>query len=685
VIHSVRESVVRLRDWLLELPRLHKRMILVGFDLAMLGATLALIIRLRTAGVADTTVNGALLLTLAPILTVGTFAWFGLYRLVTRYIGHRGNTRIAGGVALATLVWALIVFMSGQQGVPRSSVVLYALAGTAVIIASRHLAAWVLKSAGIVLAPLAAESEMKRVLIYGAGATGVRLLEAVRRVADREAVGFVDSSSTLWGQYVGGLKVYPPTKLASLIERRGIDEVLLALPDGQRGERRAILERLRGHPVTVKLLPALEDIASGRVSVSDLKSIDVDDLLGRDPVPPHGDLLGRNIKGKSILVTGAGGSVGSELVRQILRQGPERLVLLDQSELALYTIEMQVKDMIALAASGVGHPHVVAVLGSVTDATLVSETLRRHEIETVFHAAAYKHVPLVEANRVIGIENNTFGTKVLADCAVACGVERVVLISTDKAVRPTNVMGASKRLAEMVLQARAADPECRTVFTMVRFGNVLDSSGSVVGLFRRQIRAGGPVTVTHPDVVRYFMSIPEAAALVIQAGAMATGGDVFVLEMGEPVKIHDLAQLMIRLTGLEVRSDERPDGDIAIVYTGLRPGEKLYEELLIGANTQGTEHPRIMRSDEPFLSQDDLDLELGQLRKAMAGRDFAAIETILLRTVEGFRPDDVSANSVNGAGLPFETVDGGQAPTGQAQHDQPALDQPLARQVRMLH
>jgi len=415
--------------------------------------------------------------------------------------------------------------------------------------------------------------------------------------------------------------------------------VLLALTPGQREHRRSVLDLLKGQPVTVKVLPALEDIASGRVSVTDLRAIDVDDLLGRDPVPPHGDLLARTIANKSILVTGGGGSVGSELVRQILKQAPARLVLLDLSELALYQIEMEVRELIHTLYRDRPAPEIAAILGSVEDEALVLETLRRYAIETIYHAAAYKHVPIVEANPITGLVNNVFGTEVLARCAEACRVERVVLISTDKAVRPTNVMGASKRLAELVLQARAAEPGCRTVFTMVRFGNVLDSSGSVVGLFRRQIKAGGPVTVTHPDVMRYFMSIPEAATLVIQAGGMATGGEVFVLEMGEPVKIDDLARLMIRLSGLEVRDEEHPTGDVAIDYTGLRPGEKLFEELLIGANTARTEHPRILRSGEPYLSAADLKRELDVLRASMKLRDVETIQAVLLRTVEGYRPD----------------------------------------------
>jgi FlaA1/EpsC-like NDP-sugar epimerase len=386
----------------------------------------------------------------------------------------------------------------------------------------------------------------------------------------------------------------------------------------------------------------MEDVASGRVTVSDLRHVEAEDLLGRDAVPPNAALLERNIAGKSVMVTGAGGSIGSELVRQIVPRRPARLVLLERSESHLYEIDLEVETLLQ-APHQTEQPKVVPVLGSIQDGALMRRIIEENAVETIYHAAAFKHVPLVERNPVTGLRNNTFGTATLADAAAAAGVERFVLISTDKAVRPSSVMGASKRLAEMVLQARAADGHGKTVFTMVRFGNVLDSSGSVVRRFRRQIKDGGPVTVTHPDMIRYFMSIPEAAALVIQAGAMATGGDVFVLDMGEQVKIDDLARSMIRLTGLEVRDAEHPDGDIAIEYTGLRDGEKMFEELLIGGNVSPTEHPRIMRIDEPFLVTSDLDPVLDALRVAMADGSIAAIKATLARTVESYRPRRLEA------------------------------------------
>ena len=417
------------------------------------------------------------------------------------------------------------------------------------------------------------------------------------------------------------------------------------MSEASRGQRKAALKKLERLPVLVKTLPALSDIATGKVSVSDLRHVDMEDILGRDPIPPNRDLLARNIRGKSVMITGAGGSIGSELTRQILALGPTKIVLFELSEIALYNIEMEVRDRLdelahsSKSSEHLPKPEIVTVLGSVNDRLLILRTLSTHNIETIYHAAAYKHVPLVEANQISGLTNNTFGTRSLALCAQECDVERFVLISTDKAVRPTNVMGASKRLAELVLQALAETPNKKTVFTMVRFGNVLDSSGSVVKRFKKQILEGGPVTVTHPEIVRYFMSIPEAAQLVIQAGAMGSGGDVFVLDMGEPVKIDNLARSMIRLMGREVLDEKNPDGDIAIEYMGLRPGEKLYEELLIGDNSSGTNHPRILRNLEPLLPGPVLDGHLKILEIAMAEGDKETIRKILCETVEGYEPE----------------------------------------------
>jgi FlaA1/EpsC-like NDP-sugar epimerase len=486
--------------------------------------------------------------------------------------------------------------------------------------------------------------ERRRVAIFGAGSSGVQLLEALRRSGDYEPVGFIDDTDSLIGQRIGGLKVYRVDKLPRLVERDGIKEVLLALPERQRRERQAIIRRIATHAVRVKTMPAMEDIASGRVSVTDLKAIDVDDLLGRDPVPPNPALLTRAIRGKAVMITGAGGSIGFELTRQILRQSPRRLVLFEISEAALYEVETEIMDTLAKGGgAGEQKPEIIGVLGSVLDATLLERTIKTYGVETIYHAAAYKHVPIVEANPVAGLRNNTFGTLILADVAERTGVERVTLISTDKAVRPTNIMGASKRLAELIFQASAAEGGHGTIFTMVRFGNVLDSSGSVVRRFRKQIQDGGPVTVTHPDVIRYFMSIPEAATLVLQASAMAQGGEVFVLDMGEPVKIDELARTMIRLMGLDVLDDANPGGDIAIKYIGLRPGEKLYEELLLDERTTETEHPRIRRNNEPFRSKMELAHELKTLEAAMATGRVEAIQAVLARAVEEYRPETRTA------------------------------------------
>jgi FlaA1/EpsC-like NDP-sugar epimerase len=635
--------------WLLRLGRHEKRLVLAVNDFLLFNLALWLAMSVRLGELfLPTSWDLFLVLGVAPCIGVATFFQLNVYRMVTRFIGGRGAVLTAAAVGLSGLCWGLVVYLSGVYSVPRSVVLLYPVLATAFIWGSRQAAASFLRDAGIAL-PARFEGKARRVLIYGAETTGVQLLEALQSAGDCQAMAFVDPDPTLRGQYVGGLKVLPPSQIRALVRRLAVDEVLLAMPKARRRERQAALRQLEALKLRVRTLPAIEDVAAGRVTVTDLRPVDPEDLLGRDPVPPDAGLLARNIAGKSVMVTGAGGSIGSELVRQVVHQGPRRLVLLERSEAHLYEIELEAQALLdEVGRPGDRRPPVISVLGSVLDAALVRRTIEQNNVETIYHAAAFKHVPIVERNPVEGLRNNTFGTICLADVAAACGVERLVLVSTDKAVRPTSVMGASKRLAEMALQARAREMEGEggTVLAVVRFGNVLDSSGSVVRRFRRQIEAGGPLTVTHPDMVRYFMSIPEAAGLVIQAGAMATGGDVFVLDMGAPVRIDDLARSMIRLTGLEVRDAEHPDGDIAIEYTGLREGEKLYEELLLGANVTPTEHPRIMRCLEPSLPRHELDLLLVELRASMAMGSAAAIPAVLARAVEDYRPTRPIARDV---------------------------------------
>jgi FlaA1/EpsC-like NDP-sugar epimerase len=447
-------------------------------------------------------------------------------------------------------------------------------------------------------------------------------------------VAIIDDKSGLHGKRVHGLEVFSPKRLEELIESTGATGVLLAVPSASRHRRRQILERLSNYSVHVRTIPEVSDLISGKARVDDITEVDVKDLLGRDPVPPNKKLLRGSVSNKNVLVTGAGGSIGSELCRQIVRLGPKRLVCFEISESSLYSIDREIRQM--LEADNLDC-EVVALLGSAHHEARVQEALEAFSIDTVYHAAAYKHVPIVEHNIFEGIHNNVFGTLHTARAAINAGVEKFVLISTDKAVNPTSVMGATKRLSEQVLQAYNSRAK-KTRFCMVRFGNVLESSGSVVPLFREQIRSGGPVTVTHRDIIRYFMTIPEAAQLVIQAGSMAKGGDVFVLDMGKPVRIEDLARRMIHLMGLTVRDEDTPDGDIEIQYIGLRPAEKLYEELLIGSNVSGTEHPRIMRADEDFLPYEELDGILGDLKKASAGLDYSAARQTLLRAVVEYAP-----------------------------------------------
>ena len=637
--------------WLIERPRWFKRILLLANDFVMLGIALwaAYSLRLGRFYVPETW-QTLLLFLAAPVIGVFVFYWRGLYKLVTRFIGPSGTTQIYVAVIIAAVLWALIVYLSGVKNHPRSVVVIYALIAAILIRLTRQWAGSTLLKAAPQYQPIRTDIQ-KNVIIYGAGSAGIQLLRALNEVGTHRTVAFIDASPSLAGQVVHGVKVIRPEKVGKVIADEDVDEVLLAAPSALRSERRVALRMLEQYPVEVKTLPALEEIASGRVEVSDLRPIDVEDLLGRDPVTPDTALLASQVRDKSVLITGAGGSIGSELTRQLLQLRPRKLVLFDVSEPALYDISLEISEMqrrMQVGSSSTGEQTtVVQVLGSVLDRDLVRRIIDKYDVEVIYHAAAYKHVPIVEMNPSVGLRNNVFGTLVVAEAARDAGVERFVLISTDKAVRPTNVMGASKRLAELILQALAEDPS-KTTFTMVRFGNVLDSSGSVVRLFRNQIKAGGPVTVTHPEVIRYFMSIPEAAQLVIQAGAMAEGGEVFVLEMGTPVKVDDLARTMIRLSGLEVKDQDHPEGDVEIRYIGLRPGEKLFEELLIGEDATGTDHPRIFKTSEPVLAYEDLVAALQRIEKAIASNDLTEVQAMLRATVEGYAPGSAAAATAPG-------------------------------------
>ncbi len=476
------------------------------------------------------------------------------------------------------------------------------------------------------------------VIIYGAGSSGMQLLVALQNGEQYLPVAFVDDSHRMIGSTVHGIRVYSPNSLYELIESYSVRQILLAIPSATHAERKEIINRLEHLPVHVKTVPDLFDMVSGKVEVHEVREIDIEDLLGRDIVPPSQRLLGACITAKSVLVTGAGGSIGSELCRQIVNAGPTRLVMLDLSEIGLYEIENELRKRLDASESG-ARIEVVALLGSVCNRPHMENLIETFGIETVYHAAAYKQVPMVEKNIFEGVANNVFGTLAAARASRKFGVSDFVLISTDKAVRPTNYMGATKRLAEQVLQAMAPD-EGETKFSMVRFGNVLGSSGSVVPLFRRQIASGGPVTVTHPEVTRYFMTVQEAAQLVIQAGSMATGGDVFVLDMHEPIQIVELARKMVHLMGYDVRDPNICRGDIAIEYTGLRPGEKLHEELMIGKSVTGTEHPKIMRAEEDSLPAEQLNPMLQRLEQACLNYDFRGLQQVLKEAVDGFDPKE---------------------------------------------
>ena len=566
-----------------------------------------------------------------PIIAIIIFVVFGLYRSVTRYIGFNALWSIAQGVTLYALLWGVIIFLGAVEGIPRSIVLLNWTLSILVIGGIRLLARWLLSKERLFQNIKKSGIKHKNVLIYGAGDAGIQLMGGLEHSSEYKPVGFIDDSKEVQGRNISGMNIYSFSDVESLIKRLEVEEILIALPSTSRARRLNIISSLEPYQVTVRMLPSLADLAGGKINVDDLRKVSIKDLLGREAVSANEELLSKNIMDKAVLVTGAGGSIGSELCRQIVSLKPKMLIMYEMSELALYDIEKELLNMTTHQIN------IYPILGSINKKNRFSKVLRHYKVDTIYHAAAYKHVPMVEFNNSEGVDNNIFGTLNCSQAAIENGVETFVLISTDKAVRPTNTMGATKRSAELILQALAAK-QSSTKFTMVRFGNVLDSSGSVIPLFKQQIKDGGPVTVTDKDIIRYFMLIPEAVELVIQAGAMGTGGDVFVLDMGKPVSIDGLAKKMIRLSGLELKDKNHPDGDIEIKYIGLRPGEKLYEELLVGDNVSQTENPLIMRAKEDMLSWDELKPILDCLKKEIKDCDQEKIRKLLIQLVQGFKP-----------------------------------------------
>ena len=635
----------------LAMPRIAKRGLVLGLDGAFCALTVWLAFYLRLgefipiAGTAQWTPVVAVFASLC--FGIPIFIISGLYRAIFRYNGLPALMAVSKAMFIYGLLYALVFTFIGLQGVPRTIGLIQPVLLLFFVGMSRMFARFWL---GGLYLDILSNTNLPQVLIYGAGTTGRQLALAMANSTDMRVIGFLDDDTRLHGSLLNGLPIYNPLELSELTNSLSITDVLLALPGASREHRNNILAKLAQYKLAVRNLPDIGDIASGRISMSDLRELDIDDLLGREPVKPDEQLLNKNTIGQTVMVTGAGGSIGSELCRQIYKIRPKILLLVDMSEFALYQIHQELENTRQAEYNHTDYSvtqdslQIIPLLASVCDENRINTIMSTWRPDTVYHAAAYKHVPLVEHNPGEGVFNNVWGTMVCAKAAGRHGVKNFVLISTDKAVRPTNVMGTSKRLAEMFLQALAEknlkeqSTDQTTCFSMVRFGNVLGSSGSVVPLFREQIKNGGPVTLTHQDITRYFMTIPEAAQLVMQAGAMGEGGDVFVLDMGEPVRIFDLARKMIELSGLSLRDDSKPDGDIEIAITGLRPGEKLFEELLIGDNPMPTKHQRIMNAQEEFLELEGLMDDLAQLKITIDQNNVSELIRIIKKLVPGYEP-----------------------------------------------
>jgi len=660
------------------LPRQMKRLILLLADFILLFGALLVSFSLRlgewywpSGGLAN---NIFWLVLFAPVVAIPIFIHFGLYRAIIRYLGMRAAWSVVQAVALYAVLWGLLAMLSGVPGIPRSVVLINAMVALLAVGGARVLMRWLLSQGRGENGDEQGIARI-RVVIFGAGEAGRQLAVGLSQSRDYKLAGFVDDSRLLQGRVLMGVPILSLDQLGSFVDKHRVSDLLLAIPSISRKERNQIIERLRPIPVRVRTLPGLAGLARGEVNLSDLHELDVVDLLARDSAKPDEFLLQAQVNGQVVMVTGAGGSIGSEICRQILRRRPKVLLLFEMSEFALYEVDQKLSSLVHNLVSeseseserrGVSLvPRVIPLLGSVQDERRLTEILQSWKVDTIYHAAAFKHVPMIERSMVEAVKNNILGTFTLVKSAMVQEVKNLVFISTDKAVRPTNTMGASKRVAEMVLQALVAEKRPvfeelgsdlppmevtrKTALSMVRFGNVLGSSGSVVPLFRRQIRNGGPITLTHQDIIRYFMTIPEAAQLVMQAGAMsgeAEAAEVFVLDMGEPVKIYDLASRMVELSGFRVRDEAHPEGDIEIKITGLRPGEKLYEELLIGDDPMPTQHPRIMKAHEEFIPWRELQPQLHSLQIAAENSDVEMIRGLLQRLVKGYQPEDEIADWV---------------------------------------
>ena len=612
---------------LLSLPRNIKRIIMVAIDFGLLLIAFwgAFWIRMDMSAPYTSYEHWKLLACLI-VITVFIFIKMGLYRTVLRYVTAKIFVTVLFGMCISSLFLITMAYFF-DVFLPRAVPIIYFAFSLLFICGSRLFFRMMLTYAVRGRVP---------VIIYGAGASGRQLLTALRQVDEYFPVAFVDDNPLLNKVVIHGVTVYPRKSLEKLIPRYGIKKILLAMPSISVEKRREVITNLENYPCEVLSIPGMVDLVEGKAQIMSLKKVSIDDLLGREPVAPSEQLLAKNIRGKVVMVTGAGGSIGSEICRQIITQRPKILILFEVSEFALYSIEKELSMAVSKSDNDI---MIIPLMGSVQKMHRLETIMRAFNVNTVYHAAAYKHVPLVEYNVVEGVRNNIYGTFYCAKAAISSQVETFILVSTDKAVRPTNTMGATKRVAELVLQALAKEQSV-TCFSMVRFGNVLGSSGSVVPLFEKQIEQGGPVTLTHKDIIRYFMTIPEASQLVIQAGAMARGGDVFVLDMGDPVRIYDLATRMVKLSGLTIKDESNPNGDIEICITGLRPGEKLYEELLIGEQVLATTHPRIMTAHEDMLSWQELEVYLKQMDEACNNFEHDKIRELLLKIPTGFQPTD---------------------------------------------